>query len=293
MCGGSTSTRRFRAATTKVSADTFVPSSDRYGEVLGEVVHCVACGHGSLRETPAAGELEAAYHDAEDPVSVQEQEGQVATADRDLGRLERHVQPGRLLDLGCWTGSFLVAAQRRGWKVEGVEPSRWAAARARERGVEVHATSFEEVELAAGAYRAVVACDVLEHLFEPGPTLERIREVLEPDGALFLTGPDAGSPVARTMGRRWWAVLPMHVQYFTRRSMRLLLERHGFTVVEVRTHPKIFSSGYYADRLAHLSPKLGRLARAALARGGWSARPVAPDLRDRMVVIAPPTGTAP
>jgi hypothetical protein len=78
----------------------------------------------------------------------------------------------------------------------------------------------------------------------------------------------------------------MHLQYFTRRSMRLLLERHGFTVCDVRTHPKVFSAGYYADRLSTLAPRPGRVARSLLERTGSTHRAVAPDLRDRMAVVA-------
>ena len=85
----------------------------------------------------------------------------------------------------------------------------------------------------------------------------------------------------------------MHVQYFSRRSMRVLLERHGFTVLEVRTHPKVFSAAYYGDRLATFWSPSGRLVRAVLDRTG-ACRPVAPDLRDRMAVVARrPAGAGP
>jgi hypothetical protein len=103
--------------------------------------------------------------------------------------------------------------------------------------------------------------------------------------------PDAGSRVARVLGQRWWAVLPMHVQYFTRASMQRLLQAHGFARADIATHPKIFSAGYYADRLAVLIPVSGRAIPAVLRRAHLTHRPVAPDLRDRMGVIATLTTT--
>lgn len=286
VCDGRSWAARFATRGGAVDANGFVPSSDQFGQVAGQVVACRACGHGSLLELPPADAVDVAYHDAEDPVSLEEEGGQMATSDRDLGVVERHASPGRLLDLGCWTGSFVLAAQRRGWASEGIEPSRWAVARAHERGASVRQATLDEVDLDAGSYRAVVACDVLEHLFEPGAALDRIRDALEPGGIVFLTVPDAGSALARAMGHRWWAVLPMHVQYFTRRSMRLLLERHGFEVRDLRTHPKVFSARYYADRLASFIPGAGRLVPPAVKRFGLADRPVAPDLRDRMAVVA-------
>jgi hypothetical protein len=88
------------------------------------------------------------------------------------------------------------------------------------------------------------------------------------------------------MGQRWWSILPMHVQYFTRASMRQLLESHGLRVVDVASHPKVFTAAYYAERLGGYSPALAR-ASLGLAKGvGLAGRLVAPDFRDRMQVIA-------
>jgi 2-polyprenyl-3-methyl-5-hydroxy-6-metoxy-1,4-benzoquinol methylase len=289
VCGGLAWDRRFtngEGSEGGVSAASFVPSSDRFGDVAGVVVRCRGCGHGSLLEVPAADAIDDAYLDAVDAVSLDEEAGQMATAARDLARVEGHVRPGRLLDIGCWTGSFLVAATARGWEAEGIEPSRWACDRAEVRGASVRHGTLDDVDVDAGAYRTVVACDVLEHLLDPGAALDRIAAALEPGGVLFATVPDAGSPLARAMGRRWWAVLPMHVQYFTRGSMTLLLGRHGFAVESMATHPKVFSAGYYADRLGVLVPPSKRVVPPALDRLRLTARPVAPDLRDRMALIA-------
>lgn len=269
-----------------MSAAGFVPSSDRYGELVGTIVQCRTCQHGSLLEAPAPGLIDAAYSHAEDAVSLEEEEGQVATADRDLRRIERHVLPGRLLDIGCWTGSFLVAATARGWDAEGIEPSHWASERAGARGCRVHRANLDDADLEPGGFRAVVACDVLEHLLDPGAAVARIAAALQPGGVLFATVPDAGSRLARALGRRWWAVLPMHVQYFTRRSMTALLEQHGFVVEEVVTHPKVFSAGYYASRLGTVVPGGRRLLPAVAHRLRVAGRLVAPDLRDRMALVA-------
>jgi hypothetical protein len=134
--------------------------------------------------------------------------------------------------------------------------------------------------------RCVVMCDVIQHLLDVSEAIEKIAAMLEPGGALYLTTPDAGGRLARMMGSRWWSILPMHVQYFTRASMTRLLERHDLRVVDVASHPKVFTATYYAQRLGGYSPALAR-ASVGVARGARLAdRLVAPDFHDRMQVVA-------
>jgi predicted TPR repeat methyltransferase len=143
-----------------------------------------------------------------------------------------------------------------------------------------------DVDLKPSEYDVIVAADVIEHLIDPGSAIECMERALSPSGVLFLTVPDAGSRVARVLGRRWWSVLPMHVQYFTRPSMRALLDARGLSVLDVRTHAKAFTMDYYADRVEAFVPVVGRLVPAAVRASGVAGRVVAPDLRDRMSVVA-------
>lgn len=290
VCGAPDPTPRWSVATDKteggVDARSFRPSSERYGETSGQVVVCGVCGHGALADPPDAAAVADAYADAEDTVSLRERAGQLATADRGLARLEEFVRTGRLLDVGCWTGAFVEAAGRRGWLAAGIEPSAWAVDVARAAGLDVTQGGLDDLDAPDGSYRAVVVCDVLEHLEDPRPAVARLARLLEPGGALYVTVPDAGSSLARVMGRRWWSVLPMHLHYFTRTSMLLLLREHGLDPVSVDTHTKVFTARYYAERVGGYSALAGRSAVALLSRLGQAERAVAPDFRDRMEVIA-------
>ncbi|GAC1530910.1 MAG: hypothetical protein NVS3B12_06100 [Acidimicrobiales bacterium] len=291
VCGGQDRRLRWvvpaQATEAGVSPEAFRPSSDRFGQPTGSVVTCNACGHGTLDRLPDRGAVEAVYVDAADEVSLREEKGQLRTAERALARIEAFVEPGPILDVGCWTGSLLAAACARGWEPVGLEPSRWAAGQARRRGLDIRSTTLAVAsDLGRRAFRAVTACDVLEHLGDPGTALERIHGLLEDSGVLYVTVPDAGSVVARVMGRRWWSVLPMHLQYFTSASLQRLIEIHGFRVVSVRSHAKVFTTRYYAERLGGYRPRAAALAVRALEAAGVAERLVGPDLRDRLEVVA-------
>jgi SAM-dependent methyltransferase len=279
--------------------DGLIPTTDRFGTALADLVRCPRCGHRQTDPMPADAVLESAYAGAASEDYIDEEAGQRETARRALERIEARLTPvpipktnggprhRTLLDLGCWVGFLLAEAVDRGWDAAGVEPSAFASAYARDRlGLTVHTGDLFTTELPLHHYDAIVMGDVIEHLPRPGEALDRMAELLRPGGIAWMALPDAGSVVARGLRARWWSVIPTHVQFFTRRSLRTLLERHGWTVLEIGSAPKAFSVRYYLERIGGYSPGLAR----ALVRGARAVRIAdrmwAPDFHDRMAVIA-------
>ena len=294
-CGASGLVSHLRVAG-DAGPDGLIPTTDKFGTALADLVRCPACGHRQTEPMPADAVLESAYSDAASDDYVQEESGQRETARRALVKIERHLLPDpqnggarrrQLLDLGCWVGFLLAEARERGWEPVGVEPSQFASAYARDTlDLDVRTGDLLTAPLPLGHYDAVVMGDVIEHLPRPGEALDRLAALLRPGGVAWMALPDAGSLVARGLGKRWWSVIPTHVQFFTRDSIRTLLEAHGWTVLEIDTSPKAFSVRYYLERIGGYSPLAARL----LVRGASAARLAdrmwAPDFRDRMAVIA-------
>jgi SAM-dependent methyltransferase len=287
VCGGRRLVPRLRVSG-GMGGEGLIPTTTAFGVALDDIVTCESCGHSQLAALPAEEMLLEAYEDAWSDDYVVEAPGQRRTAAVTLDRIEEHmVTRGRLLDLGCWVGFLLAEARDRGWDVLGVEPSASAAAYARDHlGLPVVHGRLLDAELPESAFDAVVLGDVIEHLPDPAEALAHIRRLLVPGGVLHLALPDAGSALARRMGRRWWSVIPTHVQYFTRASLLALLRRSGFEPLRVATAPKTFSVRYYLSRLDGYSPVLGRLTVAVAEACGVADRLWTPDFRDRMGVIA-------
>ena len=267
---------------------TLAADTKAYGSAPADIVRCCRCGHMQVAEFPPRQTLDEGYREVSEAVYLEEERGQRATAARTLDRIERHVaRPGAICDLGCWVGFLLSEAERRGWSAQGVEPSEFAAAFARDRlGLAVQTATLATAELHARAFDCVVMGDVIEHLPDPGDALDQVAELLRPGGVVYLALPDAGSLVARRLGARWWSVLPTHVQYFTRTSLARLLAAHGFSVEWMATAPKAFSVRYYLERLGGYSEALAGGAVSVAERAGVADRLVWPDFRDRMAVVA-------
>jgi len=83
-------------------------------------------------------------------------------------------------------------------------------------------TSLQAVH--AGPFATVTAFEILEHLMNPLFVLDGCRQVLQPDGVLFLSVP-------RRHPHEWlFGKSPEHFHEFTTEELRWLIERAGFDV---------------------------------------------------------------
>jgi len=147
-----------------------------------------------------------------------------------------------LLDVGCGVGGFLDFAQRAAFRTYGFDASQAQALSAQTRHPDVRcATNVREylkiLDLKM-RFGFVTMWDVLEHMRDPLQVLRDIRTCLEPEGLLFISVPN-GAPnglkllVAKAL-RSTPGLIPWeHVFYYTRRSLRALLVRSGFEVLQI------------------------------------------------------------
>jgi len=162
------------------------------------------------------------------------------------------LRPGaRLLDLGAAFGFGVSEAARAGFGAFGLELSRSAARRAAVAapGAIVAANALR-LPFGTASLEIVTLWDVLEHLPDPAAVLGEIARVLVPDGRLLLTTGDVGSLAARILGARWHLyTLPEHLFFFSRRSLRVLLEGAGFEIERMRAEFSVYPLGYVVERL--------------------------------------------
>ena len=153
-----------------------------------------------------------------------------------LDQLAAERPPGELLEVGSAYGYFLDEAQRRGWRVRGIEPSRHAREQARQRfGLEVVESPLSDLPPEPESQDAIVMWDVIEHLADPRRTVETAFSRLRPGGVLALSTGDIRSAAARLHGRDWSLMTPpWHQFYFSRSTLRRLLESVGFHVERIR-----------------------------------------------------------
>ncbi len=206
---------------------------------------------------------------------------------RALDRLERHVPVrGSLLDVACYTGVFLDVAAARGWRVTGLEPSRWAAAEAARKGHPVHHGTLRTAGWEPGRFDVVTMWDALEHFTDPVQELRRARAVTRPGGYLVLSTMRVDCALARLLGRRWPWYMRMHLCYFTRETLAQALHAAGWRLVHAHGYAHVVTWDYLLHKAAAWAPGPSRALRAALRRAGVSNRTVAIDLGDFITAYA-------
>jgi len=232
--------------------DASIMGSSRQAISPGRILRCRACRFGFRQMRSSSSDLAELYRRMNTSVYESELAGRNRTARVHLAIVDRHANRGRILDVGCAGGLFLEHALRAGWSVTGIEPNELLAAEARERlGAQgrIHRGTLEDAVLRPD-FDAVTLWDVLEHVPHPQAFLSACRDLLRPGGHLFLNVPDLDSPQARLLGRHWPLLLPEHLNYFNRESLRLCGEHAGLTLARFGRRRASFSVKYVARRVA-------------------------------------------
>lgn len=245
---------------------------------------CSDCG--LLFQWPRASErgILELYRAVEDPLYVTEKENRYRTFRRVVRMLG--APAGRaLLDVGAYCGYFVDVAAQAGFHAEGLEVSRWAARQAHSLGLTIYEQTLAERASSGARYQVLTLWDCLEHFCDPRAELQEAFRLLDRGGMLYLSTIDAGSVPAKLFGSRWPWLMDMHLFYFDRRTIALLLEAVGFEVTEIRTYTHVVSAEYLFRKLAAswsaLAPLFALVARLVPRR---LSVPI--NLGDNMMVVA-------
>jgi 2-polyprenyl-3-methyl-5-hydroxy-6-metoxy-1,4-benzoquinol methylase len=155
----------------------------------------------------------------------------------------------RYLEVGCGPGYTLKSLESLGWQAHGLEVSAHAADFARRHlHLPVVTGNIETTEdFHANQFDLLYMGDVIEHLRSPSATVAKFAHILAPGGLLVLALPSTLNLPALRLGlgaygalgkQRRMDIPPYHLYEFTPRTIRALLEKHGFKVIDLRNSVK-------------------------------------------------------
>ena len=216
----------------QMSASSF--ASRKIPEFMSHaMVRCCTCDLAYVDRPPSVEELAASYHTA-DYDSAEEAEDAADAYARAIGPVvARLSERGAALEIGTGTGAFLERLSILGFRdLVGIEPSTAAIAAApKDRRAWIREGIFEESNFPPESFDLICCFMTLEHVQDPGALVAAAHRLLRPGGAFVGVTHDRRAWLNKLLGRRSPIVDIEHMQLFSAKSAKGLLERNLYVDV--------------------------------------------------------------
>ena len=149
-------------------------------------------------------------------------------------------QKGKLLDIGCGTGDFLVVAKNDGWQITGIEPGEKPRKIAIRKGVSF-VNKLSDIE--DNSFDVITMWHVLEHVPDLEFQIKELKRLIKPNGTILIAVPNFKSFDANYYGKFWAAFdVPRHLWHFSKIAIEKLFANEKLQLVKVL--PMKFDSFY-------------------------------------------------
>lgn len=165
-----------------------------------------------------------------------------------IGLIKKHKKAGKLFDIGCAAGMFLINARGAGYEVYGVEPNDKMVKYAKDNfGLNVVCGTIKDIAYKRSFFDVIHAGDVLEHTPELQEDIEFIRKLLTDDGIFVIEQPltynnSLFNLILKLMmlfsKNKYSMNMPTHLWEFNALTLRKFLEKNNFKII----YYKIFES---------------------------------------------------
>lgn len=146
-------------------------------------------------------------------------------------------KPASILDVGTGNGEFLQSMKKAGWTVWGSDISKLAANNTNLalRDKKVIVGNFGNQKWSK-KFDMVTFWHILEHEENPFNYFRKALAVLKDGGRVFGEIPNFDSPLLNLFGKSYaWVMIPVHVVYFSPKTIKYLLIKAGFKNIEIHT----------------------------------------------------------
>ena len=164
-----------------------------------------------------------------------------------------------VLDIGCGTGDFLEACQKKGFRISGIEPNEKAKSITEKKLSQK--MNVDIFKLSPQQFDCISMWHVLEHVPNLTDYILELKKKLKPKGVLIIAVPNHKSYDAKYYGKFWAAFdVPRHLWHFSKKSIQLLFEKNELKVIKMI--PMKFDSFYVSILSEKHKTKKGNLIKA-------------------------------
>ena len=141
-------------------------------------------------------------------------------------RAMKNENKGNYLEVGPGGCELLNNFEKRGWRCEGFELSKWIKSK----------NVFHDIKkITKNNKDILVFNDVLEHTVDPIKILKRFSKFQKKGSKLFIAYPNSSSLKAKILKTRWPMVAPLaHLNFFSIDSSKILLKECGYHPITIK-----------------------------------------------------------
>jgi SAM-dependent methyltransferase len=238
LCGGTSYTEVLKGRDRYVGVD----------DIEFTLVRCTACGLVYLNPQPTIVEIQKYYPKDYPPYLTGNAVFRYGPVSRLLQKALHNLYSNpptkqrvikddstlKVLDFGCGSGSMLMALHEDHprWELYGFDLSTNQEIK-KLGAITLYYDDLTELEhnFASGSFDRIYLNNVLEHLHDPGATLERLRNLLRDNGTIIIEVPNIESFKSRLFGKYFASLdIPRHLYHFSPGTLTRLCKKSGLSV---------------------------------------------------------------
>jgi len=156
------------------------------------------------------------------------------TQNSTISFLKKYKKNGKILDIGCGNGHFLLRMQKEGFDVWGIELNQNA-----EKFISsclkgrILYKEIKECNFASQTFDIITLFQTLEHIFDLDVLFCEIKRILKDNGIIYIVVPDTDFYESKVFGPYYYNLeVPRHLYFFNKKSMSNLLVKNGFVITK-------------------------------------------------------------
>lgn len=167
----------------------------------------------------------------------------------------------KILDIGCFTGDFLLLASIEGADVWGIELQKEAVriadkklpGRIKEKNISDNPFKKQKFDI-------ITMFGLIEHIENPQKTIHEIKNMLKKDGILVIQTPNIDSVLAKLLQKYWPPYTPVeHIHLFGKKSINKILNNNDLQIKFSKNHYKVLPIAYVYNMLTVFGPEIKKI----------------------------------
>ena len=137
---------------------------------------------------------------------------------------------GKLLDVGCGNGWFLIKMRELEWSVSGVDFDSKAVEFCKSQNLNVGLGTLQSQNYPDDYFDIITINHVIEHVYDPFELLKECHRILKKNGTLIIETPNTNSWLHKYIYKENWFPLepPRHIMIFNPQNLDRLVRKAGF-----------------------------------------------------------------